>query len=117
VSALHLFALLAVTISAIFWWLKLLLALAVLLSACLFAHQWRQQDILRVQYWHQRWCLLVDGHSEPKYILVTWSFWTRWLIIVEVDDAKGRRHRLPLFLDCCTTDEFRWLRVIVKYYL
>lgn len=119
VSALHLCALFAILMSAINGWAKGVLFLFVLFSLLFVIRQWRQQGVLRVQFLHHRWCLLLDGSesSEPHYKIVTWHFWSVWLLIVEVEDAQGKCCRLPLIFDCCSPDEFRWLRVVIKYYL
>ena len=116
-SLVHVCVLLAIVISAIPWWLQSLLLPLIVLSYWYFIRQWQQYDVLRLQYLHKRWCLYADNTSQPKYHIVNWSFWARWLLVIEVRDEQGKRHHLPLFCDCCTADEFRWLRVIIKYYL
>jgi hypothetical protein len=116
---LHLFAILSVVISAIGGWLQAFLLLFILMHLWRSIRQWQRQPVYRVQYLYGSWCLLVDGSpvTEPTYKLKRWHFWSVYLLIVEVEDAQGKRCRLPLMMDCCQADEFRWLRVVIKYYL
>lgn len=84
--------------------------------------------MLRVQYQNEHWCLFskvssdVDNNEKPllykpRYTIVRWYFWSVWLLILVVEDCQGRQRYLPFLSDCCQPDEFRWFRVIVKYYL
>jgi hypothetical protein len=116
---LHFLAILSVGISAIWGWLQASLLLLILTHLYLSIRQWQRQPIYRVQYLYGRWCLLNDEspNVEPVYRLLGWHFWSVYLLIVDVEDAQGKRCRLPLMKDCCQADEFRWLRVVIKYYL
>lgn len=122
--ALHLFAIFSACVSAIPWWVQGVLLLVVLLSLGLFVREWKNQPVLRVQYQHERWCLFSNisasmkgDEQAPMYKILHWHFWSVWLLILVVEDRKGRQRYIPFLSDCCQPDEFRWFRVIVKYYL
>jgi hypothetical protein len=48
---------------------------------------------------------------------VSWSYGSTFLIVVRVEDQHERQRYLPIVNDCCQQDEFRWLRVVIKYLL
>ncbi len=122
ILGVHLMAVMAVLSSAALLFLKASSVLFVLFSACLCIRQWRAQAIFRVQYLQGDWYLLTDVSltqcgERQAYKILTWSFWSVWLIVLVLEGGQGKRTYLPLMFDCCQPEEFRWFRVLVKYLL
>jgi hypothetical protein len=120
----HIVALTAVCLSAMYLWIKACLVIWVLMSAALFFRQWRRQMVLRVQYVHGYWCLIPEVSSlspyHPQelahpYKIITWHYWSVWMLVLLLENHQGQPSRLVVVFDSCTADEFRWLRVVVKY--
>lgn len=118
VYGLHGLAIIATFASAISLLWQVLLCLFIVVSLTLVLRQWRSRPVYRVQCLHDAWYLLDDNKGEGQaYRINRWHFLSVWLMVLDVESEHGKRVRLPFFCDSCRSSEFRWLRVIVRYYL
>jgi hypothetical protein len=51
------------------------------------------------------------------YQIVSWSYCSQFLLIIRIETERNRLFYLPVMFDSCQPDEFRWLKVVVKYLL
>lgn len=56
------------------------------------------------------------GCHSPRRIMA-WSYCSRYLVILCVSDKQNQLHYLPIAFDSCRQEEFRWFRVVVKYFV
>jgi hypothetical protein len=106
-------------------WTKALLVLTLLVSLWYFFRQWQRQPVFRVQYLHGYWRLITESEQlEPQplqykqclqYKMINWHFFSTYLMILSLEDERGRQRRLAIVCDSCSVDEFRWLRVVVRF--
>ncbi|MFT5117665.1 MAG: hypothetical protein ACI9NY_001196 [Kiritimatiellia bacterium] len=100
-------------------WTKALLVLALLASLRYFFRQWQRQAVFRVQYIQGYWRLIVESEQLEEqnfqYKIVSWHFFSVYLMILSLECEQGKRRRLTIVCDSCSADEFRWLRVVVKF--
>jgi hypothetical protein len=116
---------LGVSFAGMALWAKALLVLMLLASLWYFFRQWQRQAVFRVQYLQGYWRLIpapepLEAHhhhhkQRPQYKIISWHFFSVYLMILSLEDERGKRRRLTLVCDSCSADEFRWLRVVVKF--
>jgi hypothetical protein len=100
-------------------WTRALLVLTLLVSLWYFFRQWQRQPVFRVQYFHGYWRLIAESEQlEPQclqYKMINWYFFSAYLMILSLEDERGRQRRLAIVFDSCSVDEFRGLRVVVRF--
>lgn len=92
----------------------------------LYLHQWRELPYYRVQYLGECWCLLqqqrnlaaenLEAKMEVRLLINTCYYWSRFLVVLIVEDEhrKSRPQYIPIVFDCCSKDDFRFIRVMSK---
>lgn len=104
----------AVLAAALSWWWQLLLVFAIVLA---LAWQWRceRQQVLHLREQGLDWWLETRTASGPVRLcrLRVW----RYLVIMDFQgrEASGWRQRVVIFPDMLSADEFRRLRVRLRY--
>lgn len=137
IASLHFLAFIAVLMSELLFSVQGLLIVVIALSVFYEWWQWRETPILRLQYRHDGWDLIVEKTPMSTHfmalpiLLRRHKFWmegnayriTHWcycstlLIVVRIKNDEGVSRYMPIVCDSCDVDEFRWLRVVVKYLL
>lgn len=146
VMLFHVLAIVAAMITSLPLLIKLGIAACVLVSLINAFRRWSQQSIYRVQFKHKQWCLIPEGFPEAtkelaipelansctdncsinnsptdntsaELTIIGWSFWSRYLMILQIKNKVGQMSHWPVFFDACEPDDFRWFRVVVKYLL
>jgi hypothetical protein len=59
-------------------------------------------------------CLWVAGNT---YQVISWSYCSQYLLVIRIETERNRLFYFPVMFDSCHPDEFRWLKVVVKYLL
>ncbi|MGS2718197.1 protein YgfX [Eionea flava] len=90
-------------------------------------YRYISMPLLSLHHIHGDWLLMPEAQQRAKYYgnnvwsqegafsLVGWSYCSRFLLILSVQSAEGRLRYLPVAFDSCRSDEFRWLKVVIKY--
>jgi hypothetical protein len=137
IRIIHCLALLAVWSTSLTFIWQLMLSLVIVLSLILAFFQYSRYPSFRLHCRQDGWHLLAEKvpftivcaglkgwfcrvdfwRTESFYRIVSWSYCSTFLVIVRLEDDQGRQRYIPVFSDCCQQDEFRWLRVVIKYLL
>ena len=137
VLSIHLLAILAVYLTSLLFIWQLLLTVTVFLSLAYTYLQKIMHPVFRLQHYQDGWYMLVEKvpvatfenalsqwcrqrsfwQQGDAYRIVSWSYRSVLVVVVCVEDKRGRQRYIPIFHDCCQRGEFCWLRVVVKYLL
>lgn len=89
-------------------------------------YQWRALPCYRLQFLGEHWCLLqkqknanssgLGTKAEARLSIKTCYYWSRFLVVLIVEDEhkKSRPQHIPIVFDCCSKDDFRFIRVTSK---
>jgi hypothetical protein len=55
--------------------------------------------------------------AGSTYQIVSWSYCSQFLLIIRIETERNRLFYLPIMFDSCPPNEFRWLKVVIKYLL
>lgn len=139
---LHITALLCLLMSSIPMGVVYVSILLLCLSLLHLLYQYWSMPLLSLHYTDGDWQLMPESHQlshlpsshqgnktwgrdlfsrssfDHNYFnLVGWAYCSRFFIILRVQSAEGRLRYLPVAFDSCRQDEFRWLKVIIKYFI
>ena len=89
-------------------------------------YQWRALPCYRLQCLGEHWCLLQNKKNadrsglgtkpQSRLSIKTCYYWSRFLVIliVEGEHKTSRPQYIPIVFDCCSKDDFRFIKVISK---
>ncbi|MFT6101591.1 MAG: hypothetical protein ACJATV_000021 [Granulosicoccus sp.] len=55
--------------------------------------------------------------TGSTYKIVSWSYCSQFLLVIRIETGRNRLVYLPIMFDSCPPDEFRWIKVVIKYLL
>ena len=141
IRIVHFLAICAIWLAGLSLIMQLVLSLLILCSLVYAFCQYAMQPTFRLHYRQESWYLIVEkapvstiynrfrsifrtrfyGFEDwtvgDQYRLVSWSYCSTFLAVVQIEDKESRQRLLPIVSDCCEQGEFRWLRVVIKYLL
>ncbi|MBX2808827.1 MAG: hypothetical protein KTR20_09380 [Cellvibrionaceae bacterium] len=119
VLAVHVLALLAVSITALPTVVKAGLLMLVFTHSIYSGYRWYKTPLYRLCYGENTGFTIISntGGESACLQVVACYYWSRWLLILRVENHKGRRYYLPLCWDCCDRKSFHALRLLAKYFL
>ncbi len=126
VSCLHLLIMMAILFShlSLKWAQIPIVLLALHLGFCWY--EWRRLPLYRVQFLAERWHLLKQQQNFDAGALATKEqdrltikacyYWTLFLVVLIVEDESmnARQQYMPIPFDCCSAQEFRFIKVMSK---
>lgn len=120
--AMHCLALSAVLMAAVPIVYKAGLIVTLFVSVAYRVYCWYTTPLYRLSYRENAWFAVTLGDDSEtsratELTLVDCYYWSRWLLVLRVENALGRRCYMPLAWDCCERDNFHRLRILSKYFL
>jgi len=92
----------------------------------LYWYQWRRLPRYRLQFSAERWHLLkqqrnfdvdaLETEEQVRLPIKACYYWSRFLVVLIVDDESinARQQYMPILYDCCSAQEFRFIKVMSK---
>ncbi len=100
-------------------WVDIVFILSLVISLVRFLVHWCSQPVWRLQHRNGQWHFInEDDHSayfSQSLLIKRWVFWSTHLLILQTESPQGIKVALPIWYDCCSQEDFRWLRVCVKH--
>jgi len=134
---IHCLVLFAIWLIDLPFLMRLVMSLCISLSLIYAYVQYATQPLLRLHRRQSGWHVIVEklpvlvacrsfkksGESVDfwcvgdSYRIVSWTYSSVFIVIVRIENKQGKQCYLPILSDCCQPNEFRWLRVVIKYLL
>jgi hypothetical protein len=92
----------------------------------LYWYQWRRLLRYRLQFSAERWHLLKQQRNfdadalaineQARLTIKACYYWTRFLVVLIVEDESmnPQQQYMPILYDCCSAQEFRFIKVMSK---
>lgn len=109
----HSLAALAVGLSAVPMWTKLLLGAMLLASAYTLWRRAGQPKYCAIDYDGERWRLIGTDTQHAELLASTWR--TRWLTLLHFRLEDGRFVAVPVWRDSLSQDDWRRLQVVLRW--
>ena len=117
VSSMHLLALLALKLTNLTFWLVYPSWALLSVNLAAYYYRWHGCHNLRLQKFHQHWKLIDELDDTQTKTIIRCYYWSRWLIILEVEQQNRTKQYLPLLADMCKTENFHCLKIISRFEL
>ncbi len=118
VLIVHAFAIAAIFLSALPSWVLWAIVVLLLAHFTAFGYRWFVQPIYRLQQYEHRWVLIEESAEARTLRIMSCYYCSPLLVILRAQSESNLRcFYLPIFVDCCCSDDFRRLRVLAKYFL
>ncbi|RLA19332.1 MAG: hypothetical protein DRQ61_10100 [Gammaproteobacteria bacterium] len=115
---LHILAALAVSLSAVPFWLICLLMVLVFVSLLRTIRDYRSPSLKQIRKLihnsEKGWTLFSGDSIFDKAKLLPSTVSTRFCLFMHFEDSKGKRHYLMVPRDKLSFDHYRQLRVLLK---
>ncbi len=115
---IHFMAILAIIFSRLPFNLQQIAIVLLFTHMGYYFHRWRKSSVYRLQALHHSWQLVRDHDNkygaDSELRIEHCYYWSRWLVILLVEDKNNNSRHFPIFYDSCSIDEFHYIRIVSK---
>jgi len=115
VLSIHLAALLALKLTNLTLWLIQLGWVLLFVNLAVYCYRWSNSHNLRLQKYSQYWKLIDEVDETQTKTIIRCYYWSRWLIILQVEQQEGSKQYFPLLPDMCEADKFHYLKIVSRF--